>query len=58
MFEQLTACMFVQLALEPLWKLYEVCNPGADVKTALGKAAKSLGLTQVNLLSGKINSLG
>ena len=42
--------MYVQLALEPLWKLYEVCNPGADVKTALGKAAKSLGLAQVTFL--------
>jgi len=37
----------VQLALDPLWKLYEVCNQGADVKATLSKAVKSLGLTQV-----------
>ncbi|KAL0021764.1 hypothetical protein WJX79_006221 [Trebouxia sp. C0005] len=39
--------LFVQLALEPLWKLYEVCNPGTDVKAVLSKAVKSLGLTQI-----------
>lgn len=39
----------VQLALEPLWKLYEVCVPGADadVKATMSKAVKSLNLTQV-----------
>ena len=37
----------LQLALEPLWKLYEVCNQGTDVKAVLSKAVKSLGLTQV-----------
>lgn len=39
----------VQLALEPLWKLYEVCSPGADadVKATMSKAVKSLSLTQV-----------
>ena len=38
-----------QLALEPLWKLYEVCSPGADVdvKATMSKAVKSLSLTQV-----------
>ncbi|KAA6422007.1 MAG: Ribosomal S5 Elongation factor G III V family [Trebouxia sp. A1-2] len=41
--------LFVQLALEPLWKLYEVCNPGTDVKAILSKAVKSLGLTQAVL---------
>ncbi|KAL3134116.1 hypothetical protein ABBQ32_008537 [Trebouxia sp. C0010 RCD-2024] len=41
--------LFVQLALEPLWRLYEVCIPGtdADVKAVMGKAVKSLNLTQV-----------
>ena len=45
----LDASSAVQLALEPLWKLYEVCNPGADadVKATLSKAVKSLNLTQV-----------
>ena len=42
-----TGWVCVQLALEPLWKLYEVCSPGADVKAVLSKAAKSLGLDQV-----------
>jgi len=41
----------LQLALEPLWKLYEVCNQGTDVKAVLSKAVKSLGLTQVRLYS-------
>ncbi|DBA75465.1 TPA: hypothetical protein ACH3X1_010720 [Trebouxia sp. C0004] len=39
--------LFVQLALEPLWKLYEVCNLGTDVAAVLSKAVKSLGLTQI-----------
>ncbi|DBB16983.1 TPA: hypothetical protein ACH3X3_014090 [Trebouxia sp. C0006] len=38
--------LFVQLALEPLWKLYEVCNQGTDVKAVMSKAVKSLSLTQ------------
>ena len=43
-----TSCLDgLQLALEPLWKLYEVCNQGTDVKAVLSKAVKSLGLTQV-----------
>ena len=39
----------VQLVLEPLWKLYEVCLPGGDaeVKATMSKAVKSLNLTQV-----------
>ena len=39
----------VQLVLDPLWKLYEVCIPGVDVdvKATMSKAVKSLGLTQV-----------
>lgn len=43
------SCWLVQLALEPLWRLYEVCIPGtdADVKAVMGKAVKSLNLTQV-----------
>lgn len=43
--------LLVQLALEPLWKLYEVCIAGtdADVKAVMGKAVKSLNLTQVIL---------
>ena len=40
---------FLQLALEPLWKLYEVCNQGTDVKAVMSKAVKSLSLTQVRL---------
>ncbi|KAL0045602.1 hypothetical protein WJX82_010973 [Trebouxia sp. C0006] len=39
--------LFVQLALEPLWKLYEVCNQGTDVKAVMSKAVKSLSLTQI-----------
>lgn len=38
----------MQFALEPLWKLYEACSLGADVKNTLSKAVKSLGLSQVN----------
>ena len=39
----------LQFALEPLWKLYEVCSPGAgaDVRGSMTKAAKSLHLSQV-----------
>lgn len=43
----------MQLALEPLWKLYEVCQQGADVKASMSKAVKSLGLTQAST-TGKI----
>ena len=37
----------LQLALEPLWKAYEACEPGADAKAILGKMAKGLNLQQV-----------
>ncbi|KAK9824164.1 hypothetical protein WJX72_008216 [[Myrmecia] bisecta] len=36
--------LFVQLALEPLWKAYEACDPGADVQGVLGKIVKSMNL--------------
>ena len=41
----------LQFALEPLWKLYEACSPGADVQATLSKAVKSLSLTQVTPFS-------
>ena len=48
----------LQLALEPLWRAYEACEPGADVRGILGRMLKGLSLTQVRfpgclqLLSG------
>lgn len=51
-FEQssiLHACL--QLALEPIWKAYEACEPGADAAGILGKVVKGLGLQHVSLLS-------
>jgi hypothetical protein len=35
-----------QFALEPLWKAYEACEPGADVQGILGKMIKGLDLRQ------------
>lgn len=43
--------MIVQLVLEPLWKAYEACEPGADVKGILSKMVKSLDLQQANMHS-------
>ncbi|CAK0786123.1 hypothetical protein CVIRNUC_009336 [Coccomyxa viridis] len=40
--------LFVQLALEPIWKAYEACGPGAEAKTILGKVVKGLGLQHVS----------
>lgn len=39
--------LFVQLALDPLWKAYEACSPGADTAAQLSKIVKALQLTQV-----------
>ncbi|KAG2498450.1 hypothetical protein HYH03_003706 [Edaphochlamys debaryana] len=36
--------MFVQFALEPLWKAYSVCDPGEDVAGVLGAIVRSRGL--------------
>ena len=41
----------MQLVLEPLWKAYEAVEPGADVKSILGKMVKGLGLQQARKLS-------
>ncbi|MEW5312778.1 MAG: hypothetical protein WDW38_004386 [Sanguina aurantia] len=38
--------MFVQFALEPIWKAYSVCD-GEDVGAVLGAIVKGRGLTQV-----------
>ncbi|KAK9869094.1 hypothetical protein WJX84_011258 [Apatococcus fuscideae] len=40
--------LFVQLALEPLWKAYEVLERGADHKALLQNMAKRLDLKQVS----------
>lgn len=37
----------VQLALEPLWRAYEACAPGADARSVLERMVKGLGLEQV-----------
>ncbi|KAK9794308.1 hypothetical protein WJX73_002877 [Symbiochloris irregularis] len=39
--------LFVQLALDPIWKAYEACTPGADTQAILTKIVKALQLTQV-----------
>ncbi|GAB4820198.1 hypothetical protein N2152v2_007244 [Parachlorella kessleri] len=36
--------LFVQLALEPLWKAYGACEPGEDHKALLAKMVAGLGL--------------
>lgn len=36
--------MFVQFVLEPLWKAYSACEPGADVAGVLGPIVKGRGL--------------
>ncbi|EFJ51620.1 hypothetical protein VOLCADRAFT_56931, partial [Volvox carteri f. nagariensis] len=36
--------MFVQFALEPIWKAYSVCDPGEDVGGVLGAIVRSRGL--------------
>eukprot|EP00798_Chlamydomonas_sp_ICE-L_P013599 gene13599-19472_t len=38
--------MFVQFALEPIWKAYSVCTDKEDVGTVLGQIVKSRGLGQ------------
>ena len=40
----------VQLALDPIWKAYEACEPGADAKVILGKLVKGLSLQHVRVL--------
>ena len=41
--------MRMQLALDPIWKAYEACSPGADTQGILGKIVKALQLNQVCL---------
>ncbi len=36
-----------QLALEPLWRAYEACAPGADTREVLERIVRGLGLKQV-----------
>jgi hypothetical protein len=36
-----------QLALEPLWRAYEACAPGADTRAVLERIVRGLGLKQV-----------
>ena len=36
--------------MEPIWKAYEACGPGAEAKTILGKVVKGLGLQHVSAL--------
>ena len=38
-----------QLALEPLWRAYEACAPGADTRAVLERIVKGLGLGQARL---------
>lgn len=38
--------LFVQLALDPLWKAYAACDPGEDHAAVLGKMVQGLGLPQ------------
>ncbi len=38
-----------QLALEPLWRAYEACAPGADALVVLERIVKGLGLGQARL---------
>ena len=42
-------CSHVQLALDPIWKAYEACEPGADAKGILGRVVKGLGLHHVSI---------
>ncbi|KAK9830922.1 hypothetical protein WJX81_005694 [Elliptochloris bilobata] len=39
--------LFVQLALDPLWRAYEACAPGADARSVLERIVKGLALEQV-----------
>ena len=39
--------MFVQFALEPIWKAYSVCEQGADVQGVLSQIVKSRGLSSL-----------
>ena len=41
--------MHLQLALDPIWKAYEACEPGADAKSILGKVVKGLSLQHVSI---------
>lgn len=38
--------LFVQLALEPIWKAYSCCHAGEDSKAVLEKIVRSLGLQE------------
>jgi hypothetical protein len=44
---QFASAALAQLALEPLWRAYEACEPGADARGILGKMLKGLNLQQV-----------
>ena len=46
----------MQLALEPIWKAYEACSPGADAAALLGKIVKALQLTRVSLIPFHLTS--
>lgn len=40
--------MFVQFALEPIWKAYSCCDPGEDVAAILGPIVKGRNLKQAS----------
>ena len=47
----------VQLALEPLWRAYEACAPGADARSVLERMVKGLGLEQVPMATHLLECL-